>query len=102
MSTEQLILTVLSTLNTLLLGVVAFFLKRSFNQLDSCASKKELDELRSEMVKKLECQQKDIVSIKTEYITKEDFYRVQGETTKKLDRIMDILLEIKGGGGNRG
>ena len=30
------------------------------------------------------------------YITKEDFFREQAKTDRKLDRIMDILLEMKG------
>lgn len=38
----------------------------------------------------------DIKKIKEDYITKEDFFREQGKTDRKLDRIMDILLEMKG------
>ena len=41
-------------------------------------------------------QEYDIVKIKEDYITKEDFFREQTENRRKLDRIMDILLEIKG------
>lgn len=59
------------------IGVTAFFLKRTIDELDSC--------------------KKDIIKIKEDYITKEDFFREQTENRRKLDRIMDILLEIKGG-----
>ena len=38
----------------------------------------------------------DIKQIKADYITKEDFFREQAKTDRKLDRIMDILLEMKG------
>lgn len=38
----------------------------------------------------------DIEKIKANYITKEDFFREQAKTDRKLDRIMDILLEMKG------
>lgn len=38
----------------------------------------------------------DIKKITEDYITKEDFFREQGKTDRKLDRIMDILLEMKG------
>lgn len=38
----------------------------------------------------------DIKKMKEDYITKEDFFREQGKTDRKLDRIMDILLEMKG------
>ncbi len=58
------------------LGVISFFLKRTIDELDHCKS--------------------DIVRIKEDYITKEDFFREQTENRRKLDRIMDILLEIKG------
>lgn len=47
--------------------------------------RKDLDECRD-----------DIKRIKEDYITKEDFFREQGKTDRKLDRIMDILLEMKG------
>ena len=47
-----------------------------------------------ERVDKLE--REDIEKIKANYITKEDFFREQAKTDRKLDRIMDILLEMKG------
>lgn len=62
------------------LGVISFFLKRTIDELDSC--------------------KRDIVKIKEDYITKEDFFREQSENRRKLDRIMDILLEVKGEIGN--
>lgn len=58
------------------LGVISFFLKRTIGELDRCKN--------------------DISKIKEDYITKEDFFREQTENRRKLDRIMDILLEIKG------
>lgn len=62
------------------LGVIAFFLKRTIDELDGC--------------------KRDIAKIKEDYITKEDFFREQSENRRKLDRIMDILLEVKGEIGN--
>ena len=62
------------------IGIITFFLKRTIDELDEC--------------------KKDIVRIKEDYITKEDFFREQTENRRKLDRIMDILLEIKGGNHN--
>ena len=58
------------------LGVISFFLKRTIGELDRCKN--------------------DISKIKEDYITKEDFFREQTENRRKLDRIMDILLEING------
>lgn len=51
---------------------------------------------RSEHSKDLDECRGDIKQIKEDYITKEDFFREQGKTDRKLDRIMDILLEMKG------
>ncbi len=62
------------------IGVITFFLKRTIDELDSC--------------------KKNIAKIKEDYITKEDFFREQNENHRKLDRIMDILLEVKGEIGN--
>ncbi len=58
------------------IGVISFFLKRTMDELDTC--------------------RKNIAKIKEDYITKEDFFREQNENRRKLDRIMDILLEMKG------
>lgn len=62
------------------LGIISFFLKRTIDELDGCKH--------------------DIAKIKEDYITKEDFFREQSENRRKLDRIMDILLEVKGEIGN--
>ncbi|MDE6034574.1 MAG: hypothetical protein K2G36_01510 [Ruminococcus sp.] len=65
------------TITSVILGV---FLKRTIDELARC--------------------QRDIEKIKEDYITKEDFFREQNENRRKLDRIMDILLEVKGEIGN--
>ena len=67
----------LLAVSTTILGV---FLKRTIDELGRC--------------------QRDIEKIKEDYITKEDFFREQNENRRKLDRIMDILLEVKGEIGN--
>lgn len=112
---------------TLIIGVIGYFLKRSlFCRVDGCEA--ELKTVKENAVIKKDhtediktCQaqikeirdsytplpvynkdfdecRNDIKHIKEDYITREDFYREQGKTDKKLDRIMDILLEMNGGG----
>lgn len=81
------------TIITGLLGVIGFFLTRSFAALDKKADKSELDSMKTE----LESFRKTIADIKDNYLTKEDFLREQVKTEKKLDKIMDILMEMKGG-----
>lgn len=73
-------------------GTTAFFLKRTINEIDEC--KNNLSECASKSEVNI-CKD-DIAKIKEDYITKEDFFREQTENRRKLDRIMDILLEMKG------
>ena len=61
---------------SLAVGALTFFLRRTITELDKC--------------------REDIAKVKEDYITKEDFFREQAKTDRKLDRIMDILLEMKG------
>ncbi len=77
MNSQEIITIVLQIILTGGIGTIAYFLKRTIDRIDKCES--------------------DIGKIKEDYITKEDFFREQGKTDRKLDRIMDILLEIKGG-----
>jgi hypothetical protein len=73
--------------------VVGFFLKRAFSQLDEKASKTDMKALEC----RVEEHNKSIGDIKTNYLTKDDFFREQAKTDRKLDEIMRILLDIKGG-----
>lgn len=77
MTNQEIIALTVSTVLTVGIGVISYFLKSTMDRLKSCESA--------------------IAQIKEDYITKEDFFREQGKTDRKLDRIMDILLEIKGG-----
>lgn len=77
MNSQEIITIVFQLILTGGIGTIAYFLKRTIDRIDKCES--------------------DIAKIKEDYITKEDFFREQGKTDRKLDRIMDILLEIKGG-----
>lgn len=79
------------------IGVVGFFLKRAMSELDEY--KEEISDIKENYAtdSSVEACKRDIAQIKEDYITKEDFFREQTENRRKLDRIMDILLEIKGG-----
>lgn len=110
--------TIITTVAGLAIGIISFFLKRTISQvdrLDICkASKDEMDTLD----KRVDGVVKSIGDIKTNFLTKEDFFREQektdrkldnikddflrqqANTDRKLDKIMEILLDIKGGGNN--
>lgn len=73
----NIIIAVIEGIIGIAIGIITFFVRRTIGELDDC--------------------RKEITKIKEDYITKEDFFREQADTRRKLDRIMDILLEIKGG-----
>lgn len=81
----------------IILGIIAFFLKRTISQvdkLDTCkASKEDLIEINTKVTN----MEKTIGDIKTNYLTKEDFFREQAKTDRKLDNIITMLIDIKGG-----
>ena len=85
------------TIITGLLGVIGFFLTRSFAALDKKADKCDLETVK----KDIDGVRRNVADIKDKYLTREDFLREQIKTEKMLDKIMDILMEMKGGG-NRG
>ena len=62
------------------ISILSFCLRRAICELDRC--------------------KKDVANFRENYITKEDFFREQNENRRKLDRIMDILLDMKGEAGN--
>lgn len=109
------------TILTIIIGVIGFFLKRTISTLDEHDTKinnelvhkdgyeKEIVDVKKN-VKEIrdnytpmkthkadfdECRT-DIKQIKDNYLTKDDYFREQAKTDRKLDRIMDILLEMKG------
>lgn len=107
MSISQLLPTIISLASGILIGVIGYFLKRTIGLVDTCttrvgelerskASKEDLLCLREETGKRIDKLAQDISDIKDDYITKEDFYREQGKTERKLDMILDILMERKG------
>ncbi len=94
--TLNVILSVLSFLVTCGLGVITYFLKRVMDELDRC--RRDIDDMKSRYVLKDEFDKakSDITEVKQNYLTKEDFYREQVKTERKLDKIMDILMQMKG------
>lgn len=75
---------------TILLGVIGFFVKKAFNDLDNKASKTDLEEVK----KDVEANKESIGKIKDNYLTKEDFFREQTKMEKRLDEILKLLRDI--------
>lgn len=84
------ILSVYSAVLTLLIGVIGFFLVRTFKELDNKVSIKEMEIAKKDIEENTE----DIRRIKDNYLTKDDYFREQAKVDKKLDSIMDILMKL--------
>lgn len=109
MSTAELgiVVTIAIFILGILLAIIAWFLKRTIGIVDDCqkqqikmkeekANVSDLNALREEMKDRFEKVTDDIAGIKEDYITKDDFFREQAKTDRKLDMILDILLKWKG------
>lgn len=79
---------------TALVGIIGFFVKRAFDRLDDKADKSALDEVKKSVTENTN----DIRRIKDKYLTKEDYLFEQAKVEKRLDRIMEILIEMSKGG----
>lgn len=79
-----------------LTGGFWFLLKRTvFERVDKLERSVGESVKKGDYDKDMKEVREDIEKIKANYITKEDFFREQAKTDRKLDRIMDILLEMK-------
>lgn len=88
------VLSIYSAVLTLLIGVIGFFLTRTFKELDNKVSTKSFEDAQNDIEKNTE----DIRRIKDNYLTKDDYFREQAKVDKKLDSIMDILMTLSKGG----
>ena len=105
---------VITTVITLGIGVVSYFLKRTMSQVDrhdteiregreQSASKEDLKEQTKELkddIRKIredytprDTHQKDIKEIRENYLTKDDFIREISKMDRKLDRMMEMMIE---------
>ena len=61
------------------------------------ATKEELKELRAEIRGDLAKMSSDIADIRERTLSKQDFYRSQGEVVEDIGRVHDLLLKQNGG-----
>lgn len=81
MSFAEWLLLAVQLITTIVVGAIGFFLKRELKKNDVMENR----------LHKLE------VKVAEEYVHKDDFNRVNGELLAKVDKIYDLLFEIKGG-----
>lgn len=88
------ILSIYSAVLTLLIGIIGFFVTRTFKELDNKISAKEFEVAKKDIEENTD----DIRRIKDNYLTKDDYFREQAKVDKKLDSMMEILIKLSKGG----
>jgi len=90
---------IVSTIVGIIVGIISYFLKRTMASLDKCeeavqdkCDRAELAALRHDLQTRVDGLTKDVVSIRENYLTKDDFFREQAKTDRKLDQIIQILM----------
>lgn len=107
MTVNQIVYGIMMLIVTTLLGVIAYFVKRTVSQVDSheaqiseikdkYATKEEIDCLQDNLRDDVRKLSDGIESLKDNYIRKDDFVRSIADINRKQERIYDILLEMKG------
>lgn len=90
-----------SALLSMMVGLICFLFKRSLNDMDKktekheeaiAGTKEELAEVKTEL-------NSFKIDIAKDYVTKEDFNETTGQIMKKLDKIMDLIMEMNKSGG---
>lgn len=98
---------IVATAATIVVGVISYFLKRTMSKQDenerdikhiqlTYVTKEEFKDFKDETSGGINKLQKDVESIKDNTLTKADFYRLQSATDKKLDKLYELMIEIKG------
>lgn len=94
---------VITTAFTLGLGVITYFLKRTMNQVDKQDDKiQQLENTtvtRAELEKNRDKLEQDIKQIRSDYLTKDDFIREISKMDRKLDRMLEMMINRQGNGG---
>lgn len=100
------VIAIVSSLGTLAIAVISYFLKRTISKQDehdkdiqiikqTYVSKNELKEFKGEFKASLDKLSEDVEDIKRDCLSKKDFMVTQTRTEQKIDKIYDLL--IKGG-----
>ncbi len=99
---------IVATAATIVVGVISYFLKRTISKQDkheeqinfikqTYVTQEQLKEFKEETNGFLNKLQKDVEDIKENSLKKSDFLRQQAVTDQKLDKMYDLILEIRGG-----
>lgn len=104
---------VITTLVTLAIAIIGYFLKRTVNKTDendkdiqvikqTYVTQDDFKEYKDQSRGDIKQLTADMSELKEKCLFKEDYYRTQAATDKKLDRIYDMIYQMSNGGPNCG
>lgn len=101
---------VVQTAILLIIGIIGFFIKRSVDDMDKkiVASNERIDKVNKELsdsMEKLRTQffdfkdsvNEEFAQINKDFVSNEIFARTIGDMVRKIDKMYDIVLDLKGG-----
>ena len=88
------IIGIVSIVLGIIVGIISFFLKRTINQVDRLEENKACKSEVADLKKEMAGLERNISDVKSNYLTKDDFYREQAKTDRKLDDITGYLMKI--------
>lgn len=92
----------LPTVASVIVGVIGFLMRRSIAEMDKKIDDmgKKLDQSNERLEQSLDGLRKEFYSYKDkaaeEFVRKTDFILATSDLGKKLDKVYDILLDLKG------
>ncbi len=89
---EEIFNAILNIALTTGIGIITFFLKRSFGRLDACATKAETKEITEEMKNELKGCKEELKHLSEKYATKEEVGAIK-ERMDKLENGVEFLKE---------
>ena len=109
---------IITTAITLGIGVISYFLKRTMNQLDctvqqlqkierDSVTKKDINKIREDYTPKethskdFDGCQKEIKEIRQNYLTKDDFIREINKVDRKVEQMLNMMIEMTRNGGSQ-
>lgn len=92
---------------TLLIAIIGFFLKRQYSHGDCLdkrlndvekdyVSKETIDHFEDGIVSKLDELQKNLKHVELNYINKNDFFNEMVKIDRKIEKIIDLIIEDRG------
>ena len=86
---EQYIFWVIQTVVTIVIMIIGYLMSRTMKGIDD--KQKKIDQENTKIRQEIN---EFKIEVSKNYVTKQDFNETTGSITKKLDKIMDLIMDI--------